>query len=230
MLTASGLDWRLVVAASFIGAAAVAVGLHPQPFSWEVAVTRWVQQAGWLHAPLWAVSWPGNSVPVQGFMLMLVCGLLARGGRRREAQTLAYVGVGAFLLNLLLKAWVARPRPTPDIVQLHVAASGWSFPSGHVMFYTAFYGGVAAFAQTKLPRGAKRTVIIALCGILVALVGPSRIFLGAHWLTDVLAGYGCGLAWLRLTGAALWRSSRASETVAASPARAITSPKRHTDV
>ncbi len=155
--------------------------------------------------PLRVISWPGNSVIVQGFVLMLICGLLARGGWRQEARTLAYVGVGAFLLNALLKAWLARPRPTPDVVRLYSVAAGWSFPSGHVMFYTAFYGGLAAFARAKLPHGSRRTVITALCAILIVLVGPSRIFLGAHWLTDVAAGYAYGLAWLWLTGAGLWQ-------------------------
>ncbi|MCS7080856.1 MAG: phosphatase PAP2 family protein [Chloracidobacterium sp.] len=202
---ASEADWRPAIALLTISALSVVIGAHPQPFGWEIAVTHWVQQWRWLHAPLLVVSWPGNSVVVQGLILMLICGLLARGGWRREARALAVVSVGAFLLNALLKAVVARPRPTPELAQLYIATDGWSFPSGHVMFYTAFYGGLAGFAKAKLPRGVKRTALYWLCVLMAGLVGPSRVFLGAHWLTDVLAGYGYGLAWLRLTGAALWQ-------------------------
>jgi undecaprenyl-diphosphatase len=74
------------------------------------------------------------------------------------------------------------------------------------MFYTAFYGGLGCFARRKLPPGGKRTVISALCATLVGLVGLSRIFLGAHWLLDVVAGYGFGLAWLLVVGAPLWQA------------------------
>jgi undecaprenyl-diphosphatase len=180
--------------------------VHPQPWAWELAVTRWVQGWTWLYLPLHVISWPGNDVILQGLLLTLVCSLLAWHGWRREARALAVAGSGAFLLNLGLKALVARARPTADVVQLHVAASGWSFPSGHVIFYTAFYGGLGCFARRKLPPGGKRTVISALCATLVGLVGLSRIFLGAHWLLDVVASYGFGLAWLLVVGAPLWQA------------------------
>jgi len=179
---------------------------HPQPWAWELALTRQVQGWMWLHGPLQAISWPGNDVLRQGLLMLLVCSLLARHGWRREAQTLAVAGSGAFLLNLGLKALVARARPAADAVQLYVTANGWSFPSGHVMFYTAFYGGLGGFACRKLPPGSRRTVILSLCAILVGLVGLSRIFLGAHWLLDVVAGYGFGLAWLLAVGAPLWQA------------------------
>jgi undecaprenyl-diphosphatase len=192
---------------------------HPQPWAWEVDLTRQVQGWTWLHGPLQVISWPGNDVILQSLLLMLVCSLLARHGWRREARTLALVGSGAFLLNLGLKALVARTRPTADAVQLYVAAGGWGFPSGHVMFYTAFYGGLGCFARWKLPPGGKRTVIVALCVILVGLVGLSRIFLGAHWPLDVVAGYGFGLAWLLAVGAPLWQADGL-----ASPAPKTTSP------
>lgn len=190
------------------------VWLHPQPWAWEVALTRWVQGWLWLYLPLQVISWPGDDVILQGLLLLLVCSLVARQGWRREAQTLAIVGSGAFLLNLALKALVARTRPTADVVQLHVTAGGWSFPSGHVMFYTAFYGGLGCLAGRKLTPGGKRTVVIALCAILVGLVGLSRVFLGAHWPLDVLAGYGFGLAWLLAVGAPLWQDQMVESNTA----------------
>ncbi len=201
------LRHQLCLAAGLVALAMSGLVLvHPQPWVWELAVTRRVQGWTWLHAPLQVISWPGNDVLLQGLLLLLICSLLARYGWRREARTLAVAGSGAFLLNLGIKALVARARPTSDAVHLYVAAGGWGFPSGHVMFYTAFYGGLGCFARRKLPPGGKRTVTLALCVILVGLVGLSRIFLGAHWLLDVVAGYGFGLAWLLAVGAPLWQA------------------------
>ncbi len=201
-LPRSALMMAAVLAASALSAVIIA---HPQPFAWEVACTRWIQRQDWLYLPLAAISRPGDSVLAQGGLLLLICGLLARRGWQREARTLAWVGVGGFLLNVALKALVGRARPTGEVVQLYVAARGWSFPSGHVMFYTAFYGGLAGFARRRLAPGIERAAITALCATLIGLVGLSRVFLGAHWPTDVAAGYGYGLAWLLATGAALWQ-------------------------
>ncbi len=201
---------------------------HPQPWAWELALTRHVQGWMWLHTPLQVISWPGNDVLRQGLLLLLICSLLARYGWRQEARTLAVAGSGAFLLNLCLKALVARARPTSDAVHLYVAAGGWGFPSGHVMFYTAFYGGLGCFAYWKLPPGGKRTVILALCAILVGLVGLSRIFLGAHWLLDVTAGYGFGLAWLLAVGPSLWQAAEsASHTPGTAPSAASKPAENH---
>ncbi|OYT72806.1 MAG: hypothetical protein CFK52_04120 [Chloracidobacterium sp. CP2_5A] len=209
--TASRQERWLTAALTVALLAAVALSAvvvaHPQPFAWEVTLTRSVQRQAWLCLPLQAISWPGNSVLAQGSCLLLACGLLARHGWAQEARALAYVGVGAFLWNIALKALVGRSRPTGEIVQLHVAANGWSFPSGHVMFYTAFYGGMALFAQSKLSPSVKRASLIALCATLVGLAGVSRVFLGAHWPTDVAAGYGYGLAWLLLIGRPLWQAN-----------------------
>jgi undecaprenyl-diphosphatase len=109
-------------------------------------------------------------------------------------------------LTVLVKVIVARPRPTPDLVEVYRTVSGYSFPSGHVVHYVAFYGIIGYLAWRRLrtrppPRGLARTalrVLLVLCCVLVALVGPSRVVLGAHWPTDVLGGYLLGGACLLL--------------------------------
>jgi membrane-associated phospholipid phosphatase len=97
------------------------------------------------------------------------------------------------LTNSGVKAAIGRPRPVDTLVDVFVPVHGNSFPSGHVMFYTVFFGFLGFLAYTRLPRSALRWVVLALCAALVALIGPSRIILGAHWLSDVLAAYLLGL-------------------------------------
>lgn len=115
------------------------------------------------------------------------------------AATLVADGLAA-----LVKLVVARPRPTSDLVEVYRVVSGYSFPSGHVVHYVAFFGiiGYLAWrrlgASPSLPAGVRvlLQVLLGLCSALVVLVGPSRVYLGAHWPTDVLGGYLLGGACL----------------------------------
>jgi undecaprenyl-diphosphatase len=91
-----------------------------------------------------------------------------------------------------------RPRPVAGTDLRVVAAplGGSSFPSGHVITYVGTYGFLAYLVQTLVrPAGPRRTVVAALVGLL-ALVGPSRIYQGHHWPTDVSASYLLGTSYL----------------------------------
>jgi undecaprenyl-diphosphatase len=117
----------------------------------------------------------------------------------REWVAAALVALTALAAGLaeLVKLIVARPRPTSDLVEVYRAVSGYSFPSGHVVHYVAFFGILGYLAWCRLgglpPLGAgvrfALEVLFAVCCALVVLVGPSRVFLGAHWPSDVIAGY-----------------------------------------
>ncbi|HEU5013423.1 MAG TPA: phosphatase PAP2 family protein [Roseiflexaceae bacterium] len=93
------------------------------------------------------------------------------------------------LINLGVKTAIGRARPSSSLVDVVRQASGNSFPSGHVMFYTVFFGVLFFLAWTRLPNSPVRWLAMVFTSALVILVGPSRIFLGAHWLSDVIAAY-----------------------------------------
>jgi len=102
---------------------------------------------------------------------------------------------GGTLLNVLLKNFFLRPRP--DFVNAFYHESGYSFPSGHAMLSVLFYGMAAHLLARGLTwKGQVRLGMTAF--LLTLLIGFSRIFLGVHYLTDVLGGWAAGLTWLMI--------------------------------
>lgn len=130
-------------------------------------------------------------------------------GRLREWMwmlTLALAVGGGMLVNLLLKAAYERMRPRFDLPLLEL--SSYSFPSGHTAAAVAFYGVLAAFLVSRTRDRAKRAACVAVAIAAVTLVAFSRIYLGAHYLSDVVAAACSSTAWLVLclaTGHALVR-------------------------
>ena len=104
------------------------------------------------------------------------------------------------LLTFALKELIHRARPFP----MPVNANGfiqninqYSYPSGHVLFFVVFFGFFAYLAWMNF-AGRVRTIVIATCAVLIILIGPSGVFLGAHWASDVLGGYLIGTIWLSI--------------------------------
>ena len=121
-------------------------------------------------------------------------GLFVAGFRREALLVLATHGVG--VLVGAIKVLVERPRPTADVVRVMSDVGEYSFPSGHVASYVAFYGLLFFLAYALFKRSWWRTLALVLLGLPVALVGVSRIYLGHHWASDVAGGYAIGLAYL----------------------------------
>lgn len=111
----------------------------------------------------------------------------------RDAGYLLLITVLQGLANAAIKVAIGRPRPVSDLVDVLVPERGNSFPSGHVMFYTVFFGFLAFLAWTRIKTPALRWTALLFTLGLIALIGPSRMFLGAHWLSDVIAAYLLGL-------------------------------------
>ena len=118
--------------------------------------------------------------------------------RRRllvEAALLPLVLGGAELLNLILKLSFHRTRPDVAFVQI----DSYSFPSGHAMISAAAYGALAYLAWPQLRTRRRRALLVAATALVVALIGFSRLYLGVHYLSDVLAGVAGGVFWLSLS-------------------------------
>jgi membrane-associated phospholipid phosphatase len=99
------------------------------------------------------------------------------------------------LLNALVKRLIKRPRPTNELVSVVRVINEPSFPSGHVMHYTNLFGLLTYLLATNWHSGRLRNILIAICSALIISVGPSRVYLGAHWPSDVMAGYLYGGLW-----------------------------------
>lgn len=112
----------------------------------------------------------------------------------KYAIAMAISFFGPFVLTAVLKALFGRIRP--DIVPQFVEATSASFPSGHTLRSTVVYFLVAFFILRGQSIRVTRKVLIALTGLMIVLNGISRVYLGVHWPTDVLAGWLMGTAWI----------------------------------
>jgi membrane-associated phospholipid phosphatase len=99
------------------------------------------------------------------------------------------------VLNALVKRLIKRPRPANELVTVVRVINEPSFPSGHVMHYTNFFGLLIYLLATNWRPGRLRNILIAICTALILCIGPSRVYLGAHWPSDVMAGYLYGGLW-----------------------------------
>ena len=133
------------------------------------------------------LTWAGSAAVLLPLTVLLVWRWM-REGRRRRALLFVTMIIGAELLEQVLKLVFARPRPVPffDLA----APVGYSFPSGHALVSCCFYGALAALAHG---REALAWVAAAL---LVALIGFSRVYLGVHYPSDVVAGYAAAVVWV----------------------------------
>lgn len=147
------------------------------------------------------ISFPGNHSLADLVWGCLIFGFLLWKKRKVAGYAFALSAGGGTLLNMIVKELIARPRPTSELVQQLVQETSLSFPSGHVMHYVTFYGFlIILINEEPLPRWLKAS-LWSLCGLLILLVGTSRVYLGAHWPSDVTAGYLLGGFWL---GLSLW--------------------------
>jgi undecaprenyl-diphosphatase len=97
----------------------------------------------------------------------------------------------------MVKTFMQRPRPAGDEFVIHAARiGGTSFPSGHVINYTGVYGTMAVILSQRLRFAPLRRLIVGFLGLKIVLVGPSRIYLGHHWFTDVLTSYLLGSSYV----------------------------------
>jgi membrane-associated phospholipid phosphatase len=198
--------WRARVFQAYLVVATAAFGLlvvlasMSNYFSVDLSVTRAVQtiNVAWFASFMWGVS----SIGYAPQMIVLVAAaavLLLVIGLRWESVTVLAATAGSASLGELIKIVVHRPRPGAILVNVFQQLNSYSFPSGHVLTYTAFFGFLFFLGYTLLKPSFARTVLLAVLGSLVALVGVSRIYVGDHWASDVIGAYLLGSLWLVLT-------------------------------
>ncbi len=166
-------------------------------FQTDVRITHALQafntppEGMWVTALMNMISWAGY-LPQSLIVVGVVVAVLLSLGLRWEG--LAALGAAAVVMvtDQLIKLLTQRPRPSADLVQVMKLLTSYSFPSGHVVFYTGFFGFLWYLAFTLLKHSWKRTLLLVIFGVLVLLVGISRIYLGVHWASDVVGAYMLG--------------------------------------
>jgi undecaprenyl-diphosphatase len=161
-----------------------------------------VKLANWLHAHArnggaltWLMLFVTHWHSVGGVLAMVALLGWWLYARRAGYWLLALVAAvpGGMLLNVLMKITFQRARPSFDEPLLTL--STYSFPSGHTVAATLLYGFLAAYL-TRHASWRRRALAALLACLMVALVGASRMYLGAHYLTDIMAAVAEGCAWL----------------------------------
>jgi undecaprenyl-diphosphatase len=179
------------------------------------AVLLWIHSSfpGWLDGPMRLVTALGYYWVVIPLLAVAVLAFY-RKDWRLSAILLVVSTSGSIVLTTVLKAIFERSRP--ELFDSGYTASFYSFPSGHATLAVGFYGTLTLLLAYRL-RGYARW-LVAACGVsLVLLIGFSRLYLGVHYPTDVLAGYLAAPLWLVFVGVAYatWlsvRGLRAAET------------------
>src|SRR5580700_2599823 len=157
---------------------------------------------GLLIGPAWVQDTARDITALGGYSVLILlvaitAGFLQLHGKRGETRFLVGAAVSGYFVGMLLKAHFVRPRPTV-VPQLEIAYQT-SFPSGHSMMSAIIYltlGALLTQFAGNLPR---IRVYFLLCALfLTGIVGVSRVYLGVHYPSDVLAGWTAGLVWANL--------------------------------
>lgn len=145
------------------------------------------------------ISWPG-SPPYSMIMVLLTATVFYLARFRREAW-FCMLTLLSGIISWSLKILINRPRPTQDLVSVLEKARYQSFPSGHTLFYTVFFGFLILVMGYRKSLPVALRILVALFSLaMIFLVGISRVYLGAHWFTDVLAGFMIGIVCLFALG------------------------------
>jgi membrane-associated phospholipid phosphatase len=205
-----GRVWLTVYLVALLALLALALAAHAYSvLPGDLPFTRELQET---HNPIIAnvltfVSYIGFPTQSTIILILVILGLIVFRLRLEAVfllLTLAADGIGS-----LVKTMVNRSRPSSSLVHVVQRITSPSFPSGHTLHYVVFYGFLAFVFATSFRSSWGRNLLIAICVVLIALVGPSRVFLGEHWLTDVVGGYLLGgLLLVPIIAGYLWAKAR----------------------
>ena len=143
----------------------------------------------------------GSSL-VLSFLVLLVLGWLLMRGRRRTALFVLAATVGGVVMSQGFKAMFGRERP--NVVPHLMEETSMSFPSGHSMMASVVYLTLGALLARSVPYRWEKIYLVTAAALISFLVGVSRVYVGVHYPTDVLAGWSAGTAWALLCGVIAW--------------------------
>ena len=164
--------------------------VNPRFESWVVA-----RRIAWLSSAMEAITWLGSTVVIVPLLLLAVIGFVVRRRDLRSAVLLAGAAGCAVGTYSVIKPLVAEARPPASLWIGQF--SGGAFPSGHTTESVAFYGMLALLLSFKR-RWIMRALLWVGAAVIALAVGASRIYLAAHWLTDVLGGIALGITWIAI--------------------------------
>jgi undecaprenyl-diphosphatase len=189
----AGQDERihvLIIAALLIPAALLSfIATGPGVLPDDITTTLFVQthipaQAAWFFE---TVNWIGTSLVAA--LITTLIGLVLVALRRPVAAAMVLLTFALRVTNGMLKSIFDSPRPTEAVVGITEFPGGYGFPSGHVMGATLLYGMLFILAPQLTERRPLRLAIQIAAIVMMVLAGISRIYVGAHWPSDVLGGY-----------------------------------------
>jgi undecaprenyl-diphosphatase len=196
----SGVPWAVFLAIALLLAFAAIALLVSEGRSeaFDRAVILAVRNMAGSPEPAWLDETVRNitslgSVVVVGLVAGTYAGYLLLSGQRSSAILMVISVGGGIVLNELLKLIFDRPRPDLALPFIRVFSS--SFPSGHAALSSVAYLTIGALAAHASPAGPTRTYLLTAATFLVFLIGTSRVYLGVHYPTDVVAGWCIGCAW-----------------------------------
>jgi undecaprenyl-diphosphatase len=164
----------------------------------DYAITRSIQrmQNPFLDQLMSAFTFLGNSVT------LVIIGIVAAGVfyrySHRVAALISLLALLGLPANMLVKEWVERPRPPEDRVRVLLPRTGTSFPSGHTMGAATLFGSFGFLAVSLMPKRKRRILAVTVCAVATVGVSMSRVYVGAHWFSDVVGGWAAGLLLLLL--------------------------------
>jgi undecaprenyl-diphosphatase len=170
------------------------------------SLNHWVHDSALAVDVLEAVSWMGRP-PILWLLVGSASAYAWYSGARKITIYLLATTISGGILSTLVKVLVDRPRPEVD--HPIVTALGKSFPSGHALSSTVCYGAVLLAFLPVVHRRWRTPVVVGVI-VLVLSIGLSRLFLGVHFVSDVLAGHILGVAWLAAATSVfeIWRVER----------------------
>jgi len=196
------MERRLAVILLLLLASGIALTVAAYTFGvfiFDLKIALWLREledGPLFTAVMTAVSALGDGwVPV--IIVLAVAAVCALKKRWLEAAFVVAT-LSAGVLAGVLKMLVGRERPPSFSLNpndLFQSFNQYAYPSGHVLLFVVFYGFVAYMAWKYL-AGWMRWAVISVCAALIILIGPSRIYLGEHWASDVIGSYIIGTLWL----------------------------------